>query len=117
MSDFDHDQYLSRCARSKLISMEELAFWGVVGVLCLTALDLFLTMAKISEGSFMDANPIAQMFIDNGIEWGIIVFKVLAATFFAHVCLKNLHLLTTQIGVGLVALAHVLLTFHWTLLI
>ena len=100
-----------------MLSSDQLAFWGVILVLVLTGLDLVMTMAKIYEGGFVDANPLAQLFIDNGLEWGIIVFKTAAASFFACVCLKNLELTTTQIGVGFAALAHCLLTFHWTLLV
>ena len=117
MSEFDGDRYLRHCSQSKMLSAEELAMCGVIVVLVLTGLDLLLTMAKIYEGGFVDANPIAQMSIDHGLEWGIIVFKTSAASFFGWVCLKNLHLTTTQVGVGFVALAHCMLTFHWFLIV
>jgi hypothetical protein len=117
MSEFDRRKYLEQCSSSKMISGRDLAFCGVILVLVLTSLDLLLTMAKISAGPFMDANPLAQIFIAHGVEWGLVLFKVAAAGFFGWICLRNLHLPITQFGVGLVALAHLMLTFHWTLLV
>ncbi|MFW6045145.1 MAG: hypothetical protein ACOCR1_05305 [Planctomycetota bacterium] len=115
-ADFDAAGYLEHCSSSELISLEDLAFWGVISVLIMAGLDLMLTMGKISTGPFVDANPLAQMFIEHGVEWGLVLFKVGSATFFAWICLANLHLPITQIGVGIATLAHLLLTFHWTLI-
>lgn len=116
MSDFDRKKYLEQCSASRMLSGRDLAYCGVIVVLVLTGLDLLLTMLKISSGPFVDANPLAQMFIEHGVEWGLVIFKVSAAGFFGWVCLKNLHLPITQVGVGLVTFAHVMLIFHWTLL-
>lgn len=115
MSEFDAQRYLNRCSTSTMMSLERITHWGVVAVLGMAALDLVLTMAKISGGTFVDANPLAQLFIENGIAWGLIIVKIGAATFFGYVCLKHLDLTTTQVGVGLAAFAHILLMFHWVL--
>lgn len=116
MSDFDRQQYLDHCSRSEMISLEALTYWGIIAILVMAGLDLVLTMTKINHGPFRDANPLAQIFISNGVAWGLIIFKIGAASFFSWVCLKNLELLTTQIGVGFAVMAHFLLTFHWVLL-
>ncbi len=116
MSDFDGEQYLDHCSTSQAISMETMTYWGIVAILVMAGLDLVLTMLKIHNGPFSDANPLAQIFISRGVAWGLIIFKIAAASFFSWVCFNNLKLLTTQIGVGFAALAHVLLMFHWVLL-
>jgi hypothetical protein len=117
VSEFDREKYLQQCSSSRMLSGRDLAYWGVIVVLVLTGLDLLLTMMKISTGPFVDANPLAQMFIEHGVEWGLVIFKASAAGFFGCVCLKNLDLPVTQFGVALVTFAHLMLTFHWTLLV
>ena len=116
MNEFDRERYLNTCRGAQLCPAEDLALVGVVLVLLLSGLDLLLTLAKIAEGPFMDANPIAQMLIQNGLYAALVVFKCGAAGFFAWICLKNRHLLTTQIGVGIAFVAHALVSFHWVMI-
>lgn len=115
MSDFDARRYLNKCHHCEMISLEGLTYYGTVSVLVMAILDLILTLSKMRAGPFIDANPLAQIFIENGVTWGLICFKLAAATFFGWMCLKNLTLVTTQVGVAIAAVAHLLLAFHWVL--
>ena len=115
MSEFDRSKYLEDCFLSERVSGKDLAMCGIVLVLVLAGVDLVLTLAKIWQGSFVDDNPIAQVLIANGMHGMLVVFKLTAAALFALVCIKHRHRLSAQIGVGIAALVHLVVFFHWML--
>ncbi len=109
----DRRDYLERCAGHKHHLSENLPIYGIILVVVLCILDLVLTLAKIAQGSFVDANPIAQSMIQSGFHSGLILLKIYAISIFVWVCTKNRHLLITKVGIAAVAVIHILLTFHW----
>ena len=93
---------------------ESLPLYGIILVVVLCILDLVLTLIKISQGPFVDANPIAQRMIQSGFHSGLIFLKIYAISIFSWVCTKNRHLLITKVGIATAAVVYILLTFHWT---
>ena len=110
----DRLDYLKRCARHKHHFCENLPIYGIILVAVLCILDLVLTMIKIAQGPFVDANPIAQSIIQSGFYSGLILLKIYAVSIFVWVCTKNRHLLITKVGITTSAIVYILLTFHWT---
>ncbi len=111
----DRLDYLRRCVGHRHHFSENLPIYGIILVVVLCILDLVLTLIKIAQGPFMDANPIAQSMIQSGFYSGLILLKIYAVSIFAWVCTKNRHLLITKVGITTTAIAYILLTFHWTM--
>ena len=109
----DRQDYLEHCAKHGHHFGGNLPIYGIILVVILCMLDLVLTLIKITEGSFVDVNPIAQSMIQNGIHWGLVLLKIYAISIFTWACTKNRHLLITKVGIATATLAYVLLTFHW----
>lgn len=112
----DRKAYLDHCSRQRHSFAENLPVYGVILVVVLCMVDLVLTLVKIAEGPFVDANPIAQSIIDSGFYAGLILLKLSAVSLFSWTCIKNRDLLITKVGVAVAAVAHILLTFHWTVM-
>ncbi len=115
MTKADRDAYLRSCYQHENTFNRDMPIYGVICVVVLCILDLVLTLIKICQGPFVDANPIAQFMIQNGFYATLIACKLFALVFFAWVCTRNRHLLVTKVGVGVCVLAYLLLTFHWTI--
>ena len=110
----DRRDYLERCAGHKHRFSENLPIYGIILVVVLCILDLVLTLIKLAQGPFVDANPIAQSIIQSGFHVGLILLKIYAVSIFVWVCTKNRHLLITKVGIATTAVLYLLLTFHWT---
>ena len=111
----DRRDYLERCAGHKHRFSENLPIYGIILVVVLCILDLVLTLAKIAQGPFVDANPIAQSIIQSGFHSGLILLKIYAISIFTWVCTKNRHLLITKMGIATASVTYILLTFHWAM--
>ncbi len=109
----DRQDYLEQCERHAHHFGRNLPIYGIILVVMLCMLDLVLTLIKIAEGSFVDVNPIAQSMIQNGVHSGLVFLKIYAVSIFTYACVKNRHLMITKVGIATVAVAYILLTFHW----
>lgn len=86
----------------------------IVAVCLLSACDLVFTLWAHYFTAFHELNPLARQLMQSGMIGSLVIFKVGLTAVGAMIFWRLRHRIHAEVGIWLVLVAYVLLTFRWS---